>query len=585
MRPSRMLGTSLCFVALLATGGGGMKSGASPFSSPQSSPAPSATPPFVACGPHRASSMSVAVQDVRGGKGGVPEPRPTLIYARGQLQCRRPELDDPSQHDLLLRTGCARNRLGPVRTDRAVERRHVCRCAGSDPRWPEPERRTRSRSTGRASQVKYLEIRHFVSPLDQGVVNHDAGTNWTMAYNYMHDNGGAAMILGDNNTAHHNCLDRNAQYGFQIFGNTVNVSYNEISNNDSANVESSNPGCGCSGGMKAWGAQNVVLDYNWVHNNMNVGLWVDTNNVGFDISNNVITDNTAEAIIYETSYNFHITNNYIARNDWVQGRRTRGFPTRPSTSRSQVATPASGARTRPPRSHTTRSSTTGVASPCGKTPTVTAPAPAATTCAHSSTRTRDLENLRVHEAREEAVHRRLPLEDEERVCPRQLVQPDGSEGPELHDGKRLRRRRSDLPVGRLSEKVLARRPVPRRCRHGQHHVPPEQPLLTQHLQGSVAVRDPRTEQRNRVVLNLEGVALQAGRRRCLDAIEHCRAPATATFADQRRKTKAQSGSPAELSTPLPPWAPPELYVAVAPFVAVGVAGYWVPVSGSIHRAT
>ena len=174
--------------------------------------------------------------------------------------------------------------------------------------------------------IEYLEIRHFVSPLDQGVVNHDAGAHWVMEHNYLHDNGGAALILGDDNTARYNCLDHNAQYGFQIFGDTVTVSFNEVSHNDSANVESSNPGCGCSGGMKAWGAKNVVLDHNWVHDNLNVGLWVDTNNVGFDISHNQITDNTAEAIIYETSYNFHITNNYIARNDWVQGLANAGFP-------------------------------------------------------------------------------------------------------------------------------------------------------------------------------------------------------------------------------------------------------------------
>ena len=174
--------------------------------------------------------------------------------------------------------------------------------------------------------IEFLEIRHFVSPLDQGVVNHDAGAHWVMEHNYLHDNGGAALILGDDNTARYNCLDHNAQYGFQIFGDTVTASFNEVSHNDSANVESSNPGCGCSGGMKAWGAKNVVLDHNWVHDNLNVGLWVDTNNVGFDISHNQITDNTAEAIIYETSYNFHITNNYIARNDWVQGLANTGFP-------------------------------------------------------------------------------------------------------------------------------------------------------------------------------------------------------------------------------------------------------------------
>jgi Right handed beta helix region len=175
-------------------------------------------------------------------------------------------------------------------------------------------------------KIGFLEVRHFVAPLDEGVVNHDAGAGWVMSHNYMHDNGGAAMILGDHNTAQYNCLDHNAQYGFQIFGDTVNVSFNEISRNDSANVESSNPGCGCSGGMKAWGAGNVALNDNWVHDNMNVGLWVDTNNVGFDISNNVITDNTAEAILYETSYNFHITNNYIARNGFVKGLENEGFP-------------------------------------------------------------------------------------------------------------------------------------------------------------------------------------------------------------------------------------------------------------------
>ena len=60
-----------------------------------------------------------------------------------------------------------------------------------------------------------------MSPLDQGVVNHDAGAHWVMEHNYLHDNGGAALILGDDNTARYNCFDHNAQYGFQIFGDTV----------------------------------------------------------------------------------------------------------------------------------------------------------------------------------------------------------------------------------------------------------------------------------------------------------------------------------------------------------------------------
>ena len=38
--------------------------------------------------------------------------------------------------------------------------------------------------------ISYLTIRNFISPLDQGVVNHDSGNGWTIANNSIVDNAG-----------------------------------------------------------------------------------------------------------------------------------------------------------------------------------------------------------------------------------------------------------------------------------------------------------------------------------------------------------------------------------------------------------
>ena len=177
--------------------------------------------------------------------------------------------------------------------------------------------------TGQATNVtvEYLEVRHFTSPDDQGVVNHDFGAGWTIEHNYAHDNSGGAIFVGTNNVAEYNCMANNGQYGFQGAGTNLTLSYNEIAGNDTANIQ----GCGCQGGGKFWDASNATVTYNYVHNNSSVGLWADTNNRVFDIEHNYIADNADEAIIYETSYNFKIDNNTFVRNEWAGGYSNGGF--------------------------------------------------------------------------------------------------------------------------------------------------------------------------------------------------------------------------------------------------------------------
>lgn len=163
--------------------------------------------------------------------------------------------------------------------------------------------------------IKHLTVTRFTAPGNEGVVNHDFGAGWTIEYNTIEKNGGAGVMLGDNNRLAYNCLVDNGQYGFQGFGKNLIIDHNEIARNNTFDWETNSPGgCGCSGGSKFWSSGPGEVTNNWVHDNMNVGLWWDNNNVGYLIEGNLIEGNRSHGIMYETSYNARIVNNTLRRN-------------------------------------------------------------------------------------------------------------------------------------------------------------------------------------------------------------------------------------------------------------------------------
>ena len=187
--------------------------------------------------------------------------------------------------------------------------------------------------TGTASGVtiEYLTVQNFVSSTDQIVVNHDGGANWLIEYDLLQNNKGGAVATGDGGTITNNCLSHNDQYGFQGWDNNIAITNNDIAfNNPNGyyDLPGSTVQCGCSGGGKFWGATNATVTGNYVHGNNGVGLWADTDNAGFLISGNYISNNWSEGIMYEISYNAEITNNTLIGNAIGMGssQDTPGFP-------------------------------------------------------------------------------------------------------------------------------------------------------------------------------------------------------------------------------------------------------------------
>jgi parallel beta-helix repeat protein len=205
--------------------------------------------------------------------------------------------------------------------------------------------------------IEYLTIENFSPPGGEGAVDHDSGDGWTIGHDTITGNApGAGMMIGSDTTVEDNCLTENGEYGFNAYLNpsdpsassvtqgpkNITVSDNEISYNDTCNWEQdpgfpiTSPagcsgagqfdGCGCSGGGKFWQAQNVTVSDNYVHGNYDTGLWMDTDNDGFDVQGNYISSNFAEGIIYEISYNALIQDNTFLDNAWGEGPELGGFP-------------------------------------------------------------------------------------------------------------------------------------------------------------------------------------------------------------------------------------------------------------------
>ncbi|GAA1134188.1 right-handed parallel beta-helix repeat-containing protein [Kribbella jejuensis] len=196
--------------------------------------------------------------------------------------------------------------------------------------------RNRYAFTGYAKDVviSHLTIQNFGKVRgnnDEGVVNHDSGTGWTVEANTIQHNAGAGVMLGSKNVLRGNCLKDNGQYGFNAYSPqrvaSITLQGNEITGNNTDDWETVRPGCGCTGGGKFWAVSGAIVRGNWIHDNRGAGMWADTNNTAFAIEGNYIAGNYAEGIVYEISYNASIRGNTFIRNGIGKGPTNTGFPT------------------------------------------------------------------------------------------------------------------------------------------------------------------------------------------------------------------------------------------------------------------
>ena len=185
--------------------------------------------------------------------------------------------------------------------------------------------------------IEYLTIENFVPDENAGAVNGNGNNGWTEKYDLMTDNSpGAAMMLGGDNVVSDNCLTENGQYGFNGYswvdvnygstftGGATNITFtdNDVSYNNTQKYQN-----GAEGGGKFWKNGDVVVTGNYIHDNIDApGIWMDTDNAGFLVQDNYISDNDGEGLMYEISYNADIVDNTFVDNAVRNGEGNESFP-------------------------------------------------------------------------------------------------------------------------------------------------------------------------------------------------------------------------------------------------------------------
>jgi parallel beta-helix repeat protein len=182
-------------------------------------------------------------------------------------------------------------------------------------------------SSGTNVTIEYLTFEHF-SPGNNGAAVPDgAVADWTFEYDTFQDNGnvqgsgdGAGLAVTTGDVVEYDCFTNNGQYGLTNVGgpsSDITIENNEISYNGIS--EFPDESCGCSGGMKFdYDAGSTISD-NYVHDNYNVGIWLDYGNTGETVDGNYVAGNWASGFNYEISNDATVDYNTFIDNDWGGG--------------------------------------------------------------------------------------------------------------------------------------------------------------------------------------------------------------------------------------------------------------------------
>lgn len=192
-----------------------------------------------------------------------------------------------------------------------------------DPTGRTVEVSTRARwIVGRADDVRIegFRMRHAANPAQNGAVNNDGFSRWTVVRNVLSDthgpivsvNGGAGHVLLDNDISHSGQLGVHGTEATDVL-----VQGNRIYENNLAGFDP----VWEAGGLKMTVMVRLTITGNEVNNNDGWGLWCDIDCRDTTISDNRVHHNTRVGISYEISSRGTITGNVV----WDNGHAVSGW--------------------------------------------------------------------------------------------------------------------------------------------------------------------------------------------------------------------------------------------------------------------
>lgn len=158
--------------------------------------------------------------------------------------------------------------------------------------------------------VSGLVIEKFANPIQSGVIGGPGNTGWQILNNEVRLNNGIGIFSGPSSRVTGNKVHHNGEMGLGGQGAGIVVENNEISFNNTSEVNWAWEG----GGSKWVKTTGLIVRGNHSHDNYGPGLWTDGSNMTTLYENNVLENNFSQGLIHEISYDAVIRNNTVRGN-------------------------------------------------------------------------------------------------------------------------------------------------------------------------------------------------------------------------------------------------------------------------------
>lgn len=139
------------------------------------------------------------------------------------------------------------------------------------------------------------------------------GTGWVISNVQSRMNGMRGALVLDGGRVIGSHLDWNGEYGVTAQGADIQVSGTDISYNNAARMEGKGV-CFAAGGSKFVQTSGLVVEGNTFHDNYCNAIWLDINNTGSLVEDNVVDGNLGHGIVQEIGYDATITGNTVTDN-------------------------------------------------------------------------------------------------------------------------------------------------------------------------------------------------------------------------------------------------------------------------------
>ena len=172
---------------------------------------------------------------------------------------------------------------------------------------------------GAASNVTVsgITVEKYANQAQTGAIGGDGpgwanglGFGWVIENCEARFNHGSGAYVGPGDKIYKTYLHHNGQQGIKAIGTNVQIIDNEISFNNQDGFDTGVEG----GGGKIMGTNNLLFQSNYVHDNLGMGLWADTNNIYTTYEDNNFVNNENGGLMHEISYNAVIKNNTFVGN-------------------------------------------------------------------------------------------------------------------------------------------------------------------------------------------------------------------------------------------------------------------------------